>query len=91
MAFTVKRFDSPKIIQMVITLPELNSKAIQMDLEADIKNLSGIEFIETSLLSQTMILNYDSRKLSINEFDYILQKWGCRAGESSFQSLDSMK
>ena len=91
MAFTVKRFDSPKIIQMVITLPELNSKAIQMDLEADMHNLSGIEFIETSLLSKTMILNYDSRKLSFNEFDYILQKWGCRAEKSSFQSLDSMK
>ena len=91
MAFTVKRFDSPKIIQMVITLPELNSKAMQMDIEADMHNLSGIKFIETSLLSKTMILNYDSRKLSFNEFDYIFQKWGCRASESSFQSLDSMK
>ena len=91
MAFTVKRFDSPKIIQMVITLPELNSKAMQMDLEADMHNLSGIEFIETSLLSKTMMLNYDSRKLSFKEFDYILQKWGCRAEKSFFHSLDSMK
>ena len=74
-----------------MTVPELNSKDLQMDLERDMRNLSGIQFIETSLISKTLILNYDARKLSHREVEHILHKWGCSAGESSFQNLVSMK
>ena len=76
---------------MVVTLPGLNSRAIQMDLEADIHNLPGVQFIETSLISQTLILNYDARKLSLVKIEHILHKWGCGPGESSFHNLVSMK
>ena len=76
---------------MVVTLSGLNSKALQMDLEADMHNLSGIHFIETSLSSQTLIINYDARKLSLEKFDHILHKWGCIPGESSFQTIDLIK
>ena len=76
---------------MVVTLPGLNSKALQMDLEADIHNLPGVQFIETSLISQTLILNYDAHKLSLEEIDHILHKWGCSQGKSSFHNLVSMK
>ena len=58
-AFTVKQFDSPEIIQMVVTLPQLNSKSLQENLELDIQKLSGIKFIDISLISKTLILNYD--------------------------------
>ena len=90
-AFTVQGFDSFEITQMVITLPDLNSKQLQMDLEADIQNLSGIQFIETSLLSKTLIINYDARKLSYQEVEHILKKWGCSPDESYFQNIVSMK
>ena len=90
-AFTVQKIDSKEITQMVVTVPELNSKALQMDLETDINKLPGIKFIETSLISKTLILNYDSHKLSLEEVDHILHKWGCSPGESSFHSLVSMK
>ena len=90
-AFTVQGFDSFEITQMVITLPDLNSKELQMDLEKDIQNLSGIKFIETSLLSKTLIINYDARKLSYKEVEHILTKWGCSPGESYFQNIVSMK
>ena len=90
-AFTVQNLDSKEITQMVITVPELNSKELQQDLEADIHNLPGIKFIETSLISKTLILNYDAHKLSLDEVDHILHKWGCSLGESSFHNLVSMK
>ena len=90
-AFTVQKLDSKEITQMVITVPELNSKELQQDLEADIHNLPGIKFIETSLISKTLILNYDAHKLSLDEVDHILHKWGCSLGESSFHNLVSMK
>ena len=90
-AFTVQKLDSKEITQMVITVPGLNSKSLQKDLEADINKLSGIKFIETSLISKTLILNYDAHKMSLDEVDHILNKWGCRPGESSFHNLFSMQ
>ena len=90
-AFTVQKLDSQEITQMVLTVPELNSKELQKDLEADIFKLPGIKFIETSLITKTLILNYDARKLSLEEVDHILHKWGCSQGESSFHSLVSIK
>ena len=90
-AFTIHKYDSSEITQMVMTLPELNSKQLQKDLEIDIKNLSGVKFFDMSLSSKTLILNYDSQKLSLNEFDHILHKWCCSQGKASFQSIDSMR
>ena len=90
-AFTVQKIESNEITQMVVSLPGLDSTALQKDLEADIHNLSGIQFIETSLSSQTMILNYDARKLSLEKFDHILHKWGCIPGETSFLTIDLIK
>ena len=85
--FTIGKIDSREITQMVVTLPELNSKELQEDLEKDIYNLSGIQFMETSLISKTLILNYDANKLSLEDFNHIFQKWGCLPGESSFQNI----
>ena len=90
-AFTVQKLDSKEITQMVVTVPQLNSKELQKDLEADIHKLPGIKFIETSLISKTLVLNYDAHKLSLEEVDHILNKWGCGPGESSFHNLVSKK
>ena len=90
-AFSVQRFDSPEIIQMVITLPGLESRELQKDLEADIEKLAGIEFVEASLMSKTMVINYDSQRVSPKDVEYILDKWECSAGTSSFQSLVAMQ
>ena len=87
-AFTVQKYNPQELTQMVATLPELNSRALQKDLETDINNLSGVQFIETSLISKTLILNYDAQKLSFQKVDHILHKWGCSTGEVSFKSLN---
>ena len=90
-AFTVNKLDPKEITQMVVTVPQLNSKELQKDLEADIHKLPGIKFIDTSLISKTLVLNYDAHKLSLEEVDHILHKWGCSPGESYFHNLVSMK
>ena len=64
---------------------------MQKNLEADIHKLSGIKFVETSLSSQTLIINYDSQKLSIQSIDNVLKKWECEPGEFSFRNVISMK
>ena len=86
-AFTVQKFNSNEITQIVLIIPELNSKALQNKLEKDIHNLPGIKFIETSLISKTLVVNYDAGKISSKEIEHILHKWGCTPGELSFQTI----
>ena len=76
---------------MVVALPELDSREMQRNLEIDISRLPGVNFFETSLSSQTLILSYDSNKLSKEAIDGILKKWDCSPGEFSFRSAVSMK
>ena len=90
-AFTVQKYDSDDMTQMVMALPGLNSIEMQRDLEEDFHHLSGIQFIEISLSSNTLKLNYDAHKLSLDEFNHILHKWGFNPGESSFLALDLIK
>ena len=90
-AFAVHGFSSESITEMVVALPELDSREMQRNLEIDISRLPGIKFFEASLSSQTLMLNYDSNKLSKEAIDGILKKWGCSPGDFSFRSAVSMK
>ena len=72
---------------MVATLPKLDSIELQRQLESDIHKLSGIQFIETSLMSKTLVMNYDAKKTSAKKVDQVLQKWGCGSGKSSFRAI----
>ena len=85
--FSVQKFDSHELTQMVITLPGLNTEKLQRDIENDIQNLPGIKFIDTSLSSKTLIIHYESRKLSPYRIGYVIQKWGCHPGESTYHSV----
>ena len=76
---------------MVVTLPDLDSRQLQKDLEMDIEKLSGIEFVETSLMSKTMVINFDSEKVTPVDIEHILDKWEFSVGASSFQSLVAMQ
>jgi len=90
-AFAVYGFSSKNITEMVVTLPDLDSREMQKNLEIDINRLPGIRFFETSLSSQTLILNYNPNKLSKESVDGILKKWDCNPGEFSFRSAVSIK
>jgi len=62
-AFTVQKGISTELTQLVVTIPELTSSDLQKKLEVDFSNLGGVQFCETSLLTKTLILKYDSKKL----------------------------
>ena len=89
--FTVQAFDSQDMIEMVVPLPELESREMQKNLEVDINRMPGVKFVEPSLSSQTLILNYDPQKVSKESIENILEKWNCDPGEFSFRNVISMK
>ena len=86
-AFTVQKNISAELTQLVVTIPELTSSDLQKKLEVDFSNLGGVQFCETSLLTKTLILKYDSKKLRSNEIEYVLRKWECKPGKFSYQKL----
>ena len=88
--YTVINNNPNEITQMVVMLPELNSKDLQRDLETDINNLPGVQFLETSLLSKTIMLNYDSRKVSPSDVENIFLKWGCQSSTYTHRKIPSL-
>ena len=86
-AFTVKKNISAELTQLVVTIPELTTSDLQKKLEVDFSNLGGVQFCETSLLTKTLILQYDSKKLSSDEIEYVFRKWECKPGKFSYQKL----
>ena len=86
-AFTVQKNISAELTQLVVTIPELTTSDLQKKLEVDFSNLGGVQFCETSLLTNTLILKYDSKKLSSDEIEYVFRKWECKPGKFSYQKL----
>ena len=86
-AFTVQKNNPLKLTQLVVTIPELTSSNLQKNLELDLNNISGVKLCETSLMTKTLMLNYDPRKVSQNEIDHVLKKWECTKGQYSYQKI----
>ena len=86
-AFTVQKNISAELTQLVVTIPELTTSDLQKKLEVDFSNLGGVQFCETSLLTKTLLLKYDSKKVSSDEIEYVFRKWECKPGKFSYQKL----
>ena len=86
-AFTVQKSNSVKLTQLVVTIPELTTYDLQKNLEIDLNNIRGVQFCETSLMTKTLMLNYDPRKVKQNKIDHVLKKWECTPGQYSYQKL----
>ncbi len=53
----------------------------------DLNKIRGVQLCETSLMTKTLMLNYDPRMVKQNEIDYVLQKWECKPGQYSYQKI----
>ena len=86
-AFAVQKNTPVELTQLVVTIPELNSSKLQKNLELEFKNLGGVKLCETSLMTKTLMMNYDHRKVKQNEIENVFQKWECNPGSYSYQKL----
>tara|TARA_B000000460_G_C21174113_1_gene246717 strand:+ start:55 stop:336 length:282 start_codon:yes stop_codon:yes gene_type:complete len=86
-AFSVQKNNSAELTQLVVTIPELNSISLQTDLEMDFNKMGGVQFCETSLLTKTMVLKYNSRKIAQTEIKNVFRKWECNPREYYYQKL----
>ena len=72
--FTVQKSNSVKLTQLVVTIPELTNSDLQKNLEMDLNNIRGVKLCETSLMTKTLMLNYDPRKVKQNKIEHVLEK-----------------
>ena len=86
-AFAVQKNTPVELTQLVVTIPELNSSKLQKNLELEFKNLGGVKICETSLMTKTLMMNYDHRKVGQNEIENVFQKWECNPDSYSYQKL----
>ena len=86
-AFAVQKNTSAELIQLVVTIPELNSSELQKNLEVEFKSMDGVQICETSLMTKTLMMNYDHRKVGQNQIENVFQKWECNPGSYSYQKL----
>ena len=86
-AVTVKKSNSVKLTQLVVTIPELTTSDLQKNLEMDLNKIRGVQLCETSLMTKTLMLNYDPRKVNKNEIDHVFQKWECQPDQYSYQKI----
>ena len=86
-AFAGKKNTSAELTQLVVTIPELNSSELQKNLENEFKSLGGVQICETSLMTKTLMMNYDPRKVRQSKIENVFQKWECNPGSYSYQKL----
>ena len=86
-AFAVQKNTSAELIQLVVTIPELNSSELQKNLEVEFKSMDGVQICETSLMTKTLMMNYDPRKIRQSKIENVFQKWECNPGIYSYQKL----
>ena len=86
-AFAVQKNTPVELTQLVVTIPELNSSELQKNLEVEFKSLDGVQICETSLMTKTLMMNYDPRKVRQSKIYNVFQKWECNPGSYSYQKL----
>ena len=85
--FIVKKYSSVDLTQLVVTIPELTTLDLKEKLELDFNNLAGVRRCESSLMTKTLMMKYDDRRVSPDAIQSVFQKWGCIPGEYSYKKL----
>ena len=78
---------SEDITQAIISIPNLTSVDVQQNIEQEFLSISGVQSCESSLMTNMLTLHYDDRKLSKNEINRILEKWGCYPDSYTFHKF----
>jgi len=77
--------------EVVISVNNLNSPSVISFLEEDFNKQSGIKFIDSSLMSNTIVLEVEDNDIEISTLSNLLENWGCTIESISYRILSSIK
>ena len=73
--------------EVTITVPELNNIKIKNQLENEFKKDKSIEYVDGSLLTNTIVIKVHDQTFSKKKIDYMLEKWGCKGIDYYYRKL----
>ena len=87
MSFFLSLNDTPKTTEVTITVPQLNSVKIENHLKNEMKKNNHIDYINSSLMTNTIVLRVNDKQFSKKKIEKILHKWGCQASDFYYRKL----
>ena len=89
LVFTLNKDNSEKFIQVILSVPNLSNEDISIHLKNEFDNLDDIDYIEGSLISNTIVLQVDEQTFNKSKVEKMLNRWGLEIEEYAFVSLAS--
>ena len=74
--------------EVTITIPELNNIKTKNHLENEFRKEKTIEYVDGSLLTNTIVIKVDDHSFSKKKVDQMLEKWGCEAKDYYYRKLN---
>ena len=88
--FTINsRNNTEKLTQVILSIPNLSSEDVSYHLKNEFKNLSNIDYINGSVVSNTIVLQVDEHDFNKTQVEKMLNRWGLEVEEYAFVNLSS--
>ena len=75
--------------EVVIGVNNLNTTSMIELLEEDFNNYPGIEFIDASLSTNTIIIQVEDNDLEVAAIDDLLGNWGCSIKDINYRIINN--
>ena len=73
--------------EVVINLDNLNSTQIITSIENDFNKLNGVQFIDASLMTHSVILKVNNN-IEVSDIENLFNKWGCKIKDINYRILN---
>lgn len=74
-------------IEAVISLDNPADTQIHQSLIQEFSKINGVSFCETSIYTNTIFIQFDEKKFSIDGLKHVLDKWECKINNISYNTL----
>ena len=78
----------PKTTEVTITIPQLQSLEIENHLKNEMNKNKNIDFMNSSLMTNSIVLRVNDKQFSKKNIERILHKWGCQASNFYYRKLN---
>ena len=78
-----------KLTKVIITIPNLTTNDIDNHLKNEFNNIANIDFIDGSIVTNTIVLQVDEQTFNKTNVESMLSRWGLEVDEFSFLDISS--
>ena len=78
-----------KLTQVVLSIPDLSFEDINLHLEKGFNDLYNIDYVDGSIVNNTVVLQVDEQTFDKNIVENMLNRWGLEVEEYAFINLSS--